>query len=432
MRWSSWNKADKTLLAAAVIFVFALCVHLEYRNNVFADGFLFCAEAALVGGIADWFAVTALFRKPLGFPYHTAILPRRRQAFIGSSVAMVQQEFFSKRKLFQWIRSQDFLHMLLGWLAKPETQTILVSQFLHYARSFVLHMDRGRQARVIADQLKKLVLSVPQQEVLEHVESWLRQDGHDRALLQRAALYLQQKAAQPEARRAIEDLLEEYQKQRIQGTMASFLAGLAQAMNLVNFEEAAELMQQQVLAMLKDLGTDGSELQTELLELFYEKSAVVAEDEAFRDFFVQLRESLIRELPLEEAVESTLQGMRESFLSTSSGNAQDEVLSVLRECLLKVFSAEVARCVGLLCADTGLQREIDRFLYDMVARTALAAQTMVGVIVKNVLNRLTDAQLNHLVYDKVEPDLLWIRMNGSIVGSGIGLCLFVLLHWMGR
>ena len=50
MGWRSWNKADKTLLAAMVIFFFALCVHLQYRDRVVADCFLFCAEAALVGG----------------------------------------------------------------------------------------------------------------------------------------------------------------------------------------------------------------------------------------------------------------------------------------------------------------------------------------------------------------------------------------------
>ncbi len=73
MIWSDWNKADKTLLLALVVFFFSLCVHLQYPHSVVADGMLFCAEAALVGGIADWFAVTALFRKPRGFPYHTAI-----------------------------------------------------------------------------------------------------------------------------------------------------------------------------------------------------------------------------------------------------------------------------------------------------------------------------------------------------------------------
>ena len=53
---------------------------------------------------------------------------------------------------------------------------------------------------------------------------------------------------------------------------------------------------------------------------------------------------------------------------------------------------------------------------------------MLGSVVHGVLDRMTDDELNHLVYDKAEPDLLWIRMNGSIVGSGIGLAIFVLIH----
>jgi uncharacterized membrane-anchored protein YjiN (DUF445 family) len=71
---------------------------------------------------------------------------------------------------------------------------------------------------------------------------------------------------------------------------------------------------------------------------------------------------------------------------------------------------------------------VDSFLFDLLGRSALHAQTLVGVIVTDVLSRLTDEQLNHLVYDKVEPDLLWIRMNGSIVGAGIGLLLFACLQ----
>ena len=62
----SWNKADRVLFLAFLVFLLALFVHLQLPHSVFASGFLFCAEAALVGGIADWFAVTALFRKPLG------------------------------------------------------------------------------------------------------------------------------------------------------------------------------------------------------------------------------------------------------------------------------------------------------------------------------------------------------------------------------
>ena len=72
MPWSNWNKADKTLLFAAVLFAFTLCLYLSFPGSVFARCVLFCAEAALVGGVADWFAVTALFEKPLGFPWQAA------------------------------------------------------------------------------------------------------------------------------------------------------------------------------------------------------------------------------------------------------------------------------------------------------------------------------------------------------------------------
>ena len=146
MRWADWNKADKTLFFALLVFFFALALHLNYPDKMLADGFLFCAEAALVGGIADWFAVTAIFRKPLGFPYHTAILPRRRQSFIEASVTMVQKEFFSKRKVFRHLERLHLLPMLLGWLAEPETENRLVLQLVHYARDFLLQQDARVQA----------------------------------------------------------------------------------------------------------------------------------------------------------------------------------------------------------------------------------------------------------------------------------------------
>ena len=152
--WKDWNKADKTLLAAFAAFLMALATHLYCPGNRVAEGFLFCAEAALVGGIADWFAVTALFRKPLGFPYHTAILPRRRAAFVKASVTMVQKEFFSRRKIFRHLERLHLLPMLLSWLKAPETKERLTHQLLHYMRDFLLRQDAKAQAEAIAAQVR--------------------------------------------------------------------------------------------------------------------------------------------------------------------------------------------------------------------------------------------------------------------------------------
>ena len=91
-----WNNADTTLLCAALCFLVAVGFKIIYPESILAEGFLFVTEAAMVGGIADWFAVTALFKKPLGFPFHTAILPKRREEFVSASTKMVQNEFFSR------------------------------------------------------------------------------------------------------------------------------------------------------------------------------------------------------------------------------------------------------------------------------------------------------------------------------------------------
>jgi uncharacterized membrane-anchored protein YjiN (DUF445 family) len=423
-----WNKADKTLFAAAVLFMLALCAHLVYRHNLWAEGALFSAEAALVGGIADWFAVTALFRKPLGFPYHTAILPRRRIAFIESSVTMVQKEFFSKRKIFQRIRGMKLLALLLGWLGEKETQAMLIAQLLHYARAFLLHMDRKAQAQIISRYFRKTIMEISPEEIFRQCGKWLRLYKWDKRLLIHTTVYLREKAATPQTRMEIEHLLEEYQTAHTSGVMGSLFVGLAHAVNIVNYEEIAALIQQQLLELIDTLSEPDSEQQRQVLELLSERVSETVQSEEFLEFFLQLRTALMRRLPLEEMIERNLTLLREKFMAEEKAGADIAALPVLRPKIIEVLEIELEYCIKLLRENKNLQREIDRLLYDIAARSALQAQTMVGVVVRSVLERLTDEQMNRLVYDKVEPDLLWIRMNGSIVGFGIGLCLFLVLQ----
>ena len=78
----------------------------------------------------------------------------------------------------------------------------------------------------------------------------------------------------------------------------------------------------------------------------------------------------------------------------------------------------------LLDNKSGINDYINETVYGITGRGALQAQGMLGDITREVLGSLTDDQMNHLIYDKAEPDLLWIRMNGSIVGAIIGLCIY--------
>jgi uncharacterized membrane-anchored protein YjiN (DUF445 family) len=133
---------------------------------------------------------------------------------------------------------------------------------------------------------------------------------------------------------------------------------------------------------------------------------------------------------LETAVVEMFDHLRLHFLEDKARDVDPlaEHLPALRSRLEELIREEYRRMLYLVENDELLHETVDSFLFDLLGRSALHAQTLVGVIVTDVLSRLTDEQLNHLVYDKVEPDLLWIRMNGSIVGAGIGLLLFACLQ----
>ncbi|HEX4729173.1 MAG TPA: DUF445 family protein, partial [Jatrophihabitans sp.] len=81
------------LLLAAVVFVLCRLVGDGHGGWPFLQA---ASEAAMVGGLADWFAVTALFRHPLGLPIpHTAIIPRKKDQIGESLGEFVQQNFLT-------------------------------------------------------------------------------------------------------------------------------------------------------------------------------------------------------------------------------------------------------------------------------------------------------------------------------------------------
>src|SRR5215469_14060125 len=78
------------------------------------------AEASMVGGVADWFAVTALFRRPLGLPIpHTALLVERKDQFAATLGQFVQENFLNADVLGERIRSARLVPRLADWLATP-------------------------------------------------------------------------------------------------------------------------------------------------------------------------------------------------------------------------------------------------------------------------------------------------------------------------
>ena len=400
MIWQNWNKADRTLLAAAVIFLFALCLQVQYPGNVFAAGFLFCAEAALVGGIADWFAVTALFEKPLGFPWHTAILPRRRQSFIEATGRMLQREFFGKKALVAKVKRIDFAGKLLGWLERPESRQLVAKWLADRGRNWLEAQDGTSLSGVLAARLGDLAAGSMTPERI-------------RSFLLYGAKELESVARQPEFADKIEAGLDEYIESKLQGPMAMMMAGFAQSVNVLNTEEAAGLIKDRCILFLERVQQEESE-EAEQLQAMAEKISCF------------LQKNLAARQELDRAVLNSVQRLN---LNEYLFNATDE-RDILDGQLQELAGSIVQVVYGMLRENSSLQREVSGICYQLAARGVMQAQQMLGSIAGDVLGTMTDEQINRLVYDKAEPDLLWIRMNGSIVGAAIGLVIFAVMQFI--
>src|SRR5215213_8131990 len=117
------RRATALLAAFAVLFVAAAVVRHRWPElaPVWIGLVRATAEAAMVGGIADWFAVTALFRHPLGIPIpHTAIIPARKDRIGRSLGNFVQNNFLARDIIAARLENLHLGERAARWLAEPE------------------------------------------------------------------------------------------------------------------------------------------------------------------------------------------------------------------------------------------------------------------------------------------------------------------------
>lgn len=436
-----WNTADTTLLCAALLFLTAVGFKLTFPGNVVAEGFLFVTEAALVGGIADWFAVTALFKKPLGFSFHTAILPRRRKDFVNASVLMVQQEFFSRRTIFKKLGDFKLMPRIIEFLARNSTRKIVITELFTVVKKFFAAQNKETRSKAIADELRRIIRDLPAQSLIVDFGAHFKRNDKDRELFVGLVKSMRQTAAKPETCDKLQAILEQYAEERTKnmGGFSILMAGLAQMLDLVNFEEAARIMQVQLLKLLDELAAD-TPLQRRTLNECRLKISELADTPEFKDLVERIQIDAATALPLEEAIELALIHLESQISTVDLEKTLKEAQAAktlklgnknLGVLLVNVFNDEYTKFLRLLNENDVAKSALEKFLDELTARAALRAQPLVGVVAKSALDRLTEEELNNLVYDKAEQDFVWIRLNGSIVGSIVGLAIFVLIKAAG-
>jgi uncharacterized membrane-anchored protein YjiN (DUF445 family) len=175
------RRATLLLVGATVLFVVAraLQVQFPWLKIVVAT-----AEAAMVGGLADWFAVTALFRHPLGIPIpHTAIVPAKKDRVGRTLGAFVQRNFLSREVIEHRLRSMQAGRRLAEWVASPENART-ISRSTALALSSATQMLRDEDVQAVIDRsLARRVRSMRLAPLLGKLLGVITEDGRHQEVL---------------------------------------------------------------------------------------------------------------------------------------------------------------------------------------------------------------------------------------------------------
>ena len=151
------RRATGLLVLATITFVIARLLEARYPWIGFIRA---TAEASMVGGLADWFAVTALFRHPLGIPIpHTAIIPANKDRVGRTLGRFVQHNFLTREVIESRLRSLHVGERLAAWIAEPENaRTIARQAAAGLAAGAEVLRDEDVQAmidRTLEDRIRK-------------------------------------------------------------------------------------------------------------------------------------------------------------------------------------------------------------------------------------------------------------------------------------
>jgi uncharacterized membrane-anchored protein YjiN (DUF445 family) len=146
-RWK--RRANAFLLGALVVFLVSHFFGPEGGINGFIRA---ASEAALIGGIADWFAVTALFRHPLGIPIpHTALIPRSKDEIGRGLAEFVQQNFLDPDNLRSWLMKADVAGRFAIWLDSEDHAALAARRSLETASTIAGSLDSAQVAGVVTE-----------------------------------------------------------------------------------------------------------------------------------------------------------------------------------------------------------------------------------------------------------------------------------------
>lgn len=381
---------------------------LESATGGFLPGLLaHGCLAATIGGLADWFAVTAIFRKPLGISYRTEILRRNRPRIMRALAEFSGSDLLSREHVMESLSGQDFSEMLAKYLVERGGRERLYALADAAFTRGMETLDMRSVAAVLEPSIRRVFSDIRLDEMAgDALASALSPKTRERIL----------HALAPIARRVWGD--EELQSMllaSIGNIREAYIGDKTMRASLFDMEELSD---ERLLARLNEyVETWTGELEA-------------GEGELYARFSEWLNAFLRGGERREQLAAAVRRWQNEQVETADVAGRLTQGLELLRKNCLLSWRQKLRAY---------LERRIESFLSDAEARASFNAWVLrwfdnllavhhaeLPQMMERQLAKMTDDELVELVESRVEDDLQMIRINGAVVGSVVGMLLYLL------
>ncbi len=387
-----------TLLLAAMALIFFACsaTKLDWPWIPYLRAF---AEAGMVGACADWFAVVALFRHPLGLPIpHTAVVPRNKQRIGGALGRFITNNFLSPRVAGARLRQIDMIGFAARWIEHPDNSAKLGEWAARLAPHALERIPSKELGAFLGRMARSGVEAIPAAPLAGKVLSVLWANGAAQALLDQALDFGE--AALDRHKDFISRKVTEQSSRWIPKWVDNIIA--ARVMNglLSTMREMREAdhpwraeLRKAVDKLIVDLATDPA---------LHAQGEAIKADLLANPVFLGQAESLWSEI--EKGLHADL-------------SRYSDMAAELAAATLRSFGKWLEE-------DAGRKARLNRQLRLTVLRVLLPRRAEIGAYIAQVVDNWDSATLVHRLELQVGKDLQYIRINGTLVGGLVGLLIF--------
>ena len=399
-------KAFATGLFVLMTVIFIITTILQKNDNSHWIGYIRAfSEAAMVGALADWFAVTALFNYPLGLKIpHTNLIENSKERIGDNLGNFVVSNFLSPQNIRPYIQKLKVSHFVGDWLSKERNQDKLVNEVSNIVLDILNKLDDsavvnfiGKKAKEMSDDLKI------NQIVGNGIEYVLNKNDHQRLITNLS--------------KQIKDYVlnnQEMVKERVKKESYFLVPKFVD-------DAIAEKITSGLSKYFDEVENDENHsLRNEITKKLYSFSKEVQTEQKWEDEFRGIKNDFLKEEKLHQYSKDIWNSIKKSL-----SKELEEEQSALKNYLKKNLS-ELSQN---LQTDEKFQHKIDHWIRVTAYKYILKNTHQFGDLISSTVGNWQGKELSEKLELEVGKDLQFIRVNGTLVGGLVGLIIYTIANF---